>query len=260
MRRTPALAHLALEVHDLDRAADFYADRLSLVPTRRGDTELAFDVGGTELVCRRPTSVPRGGLHVHFAFETPRTEYDSWRAQFPDAEEVAFGSFRSLYPFDDDSHCPEIAGLADGGRGLVGVFEVVLEVANVDAAERSYRALGFEPVDRGTKRRRVRLRGPTVDDGSDADASGGDPETDGTGMGSDSDAPRPFDLELWEPQLGLAGARGGAHVDFGVRVADPAAAAERAFGDLPSVRLLEHDDGSVELYDPDGHHLVLLPA
>ena len=253
MRRTPALAHLALEVHDLDRAAGFYADRLGLVPTRRGETELAFDVGGTELICRRPDSVPRGGLHVHFAFETPGTEYDAWRARFPDAEEVAFGSFRSMYPFDEDAHCPEIAGLADGGRGLVGVFEVVLEVANVDAAERSYRELGFEPVDRGVERRRVRLRGPVSDDWTD-------PETDGDGVREDTDAPRPFDLELWEPQLGLAGARGGVHVDFGVRVDDPPAAAERAFGDLPSVRVLERDDGSVELYDPDGHHLILLPA
>ncbi|QLG63426.1 VOC family protein [Halorarum salinum] len=246
MNRTPALAHLALEVCDLDRAARFYADRLGLTPGRRNGTELAFDVGGTDLVCRRPDSVPRGGLHVHFAFETPGSEYDAWRARFPDAEEVEFGSFRSVYPFDEDGHCAEIGGLADGGEGIVGVFEVVLEVANVDAAERSYRALGFEPVDRGVERRRVRLRGPAAPDVEGDDATG--------------DGPRPFDLELWEPQLGLAGARGGVHVDLGIRVADPAAAAERAFGDLPSVRTLEREDGRVELYDPDGHHLVLIPA
>ncbi|WP_313691363.1 VOC family protein [Halorarum halobium] len=250
MTRTPALAHLALEVEDLDRAAGFYADRLGLVPGRRSETELAFDVGGTELVCRRPESVPRGGLHVHFAFETTGGEYDAWRARFPDAEEVAFDSFRSVYPFDGDGHCPEIAGLADGGRGLVGVFEVVLEVANVDAAERAYRELGFVEVDRGIERRRVRLRGPVPDDeGGERAAADSRP-----------DAPLPFDLELWEPQLGLAGARGGVHVDFGIRLAEPLAAAERAFGDLPSVRILEREDGSVELYDPDGHHLVLSPA
>ncbi|ESP89022.1 VOC family protein [Candidatus Halobonum tyrrellensis] len=231
----PALAHLALEVSDLDRAARFYADRLGLVPSRRSRTELAFDVGGTDLVCRRPRSVPRGGLHVHFAFETPAREYDAWRARFPDAEEVSFDSFRSLYPFDDDGHCPEVGGVADGGAGLVGVFEVVLEVANLDDTERTYRALGFEPVDRGVERRRVRLRGP-------------------------AGADRPFDLELWEPQVGLAGARGGVHVDIGVRLDDPAAAAERAFGDAPAVRPLERPDGSVELYDADGHHLLLYPT
>lgn len=235
MPPTPALAHLALEVSDLDRAARFYADRLGLVPTRRDRTELAFDVGGTELVCRRPESVPRGGLHVHFAFETPPREYAGWRARFPDAEEVSFGSFRSLYPFDDDGHCPEIGGLGGDGVGMTGVFEVVLEVANLDDAEATYRALGFDVVDRGVERRRVRLRGP-------------------------AGADRPFDLELWEPQVGLAGARGGVHVDVGIRLSDPAAAAERAFGDSPAVRPFERPDGSVEAYDADGHHLVLRPA
>lgn len=232
---TPALAHLALEVADLDRAARFYAGRLGLVPTRRSRTDLAFDVGGTDLICRRPESVPRGGLHVHFAFETPAREYDGWRARFPDTEEVSFGSFRSLYPFDPDGHCPEIGGLSQGGTGLTGVFEVVLEVASLDDAERAYRALGFDPVDRGVDRRRVRLRGPT-------------------------DAATPFDLELWEPQVGLAGARGGVHVDLGIRLADPATAADRAFGDEPAVHPLERPDGSVELYDVDGHRLLLLPA
>ena len=231
----PSLAHLALEVSDLDRAARFYADRLGLVPTRRTPTELAFDVGGTDLVCRRPESVPRGGLHVHFAFETPPDEYAGWRARFPDAEEVSFGSFRSIYPFDGDGHCPEIGGVAAGGTGLAGVFEVVLEVASLADAERAYRALGFEVVDRGVERRRVRLRGP-------------------------ADAERPFDGELWEPQVGLAGARGGVHVDVGIRLTDPTGAAERAFGDEPAVHPLERPDGSVELYDTDGHHLLLLPV
>ncbi|MFC7136599.1 hypothetical protein [Halobaculum litoreum] len=41
---------------------------------------------------------------------------------------------------------------------------------------------------------------------------------------------------------------------------EPAARADHAFGDLPSVTVRESPDGSVELYDPDGHHLVLLPA
>ncbi|PSQ06182.1 fosmidomycin resistance protein [Halobacteriales archaeon QS_6_71_20] len=231
----PALASLALEVTDLGRSAAWYADAFGLVPSRRTATECAFDVGGTELVLRRPDSVPRGGLHTHFAFEAPGREYDAWRARFPDAPEVDFGSFRSLYLEDADGHAPEIGGLADSGAGLTGVFEVVLEVANVDLASDCWSALGFSAVDRGDQRRRIRMRGP-------------------------AGADRQFDVELWEPQLGLAGARGGVHVDLSIRVREPSALADHAFGDLPSVTTRESADGSVELYDHDGHHLVLLPA
>ncbi|UIP01077.1 fosmidomycin resistance protein [Halobaculum sp. CBA1158] len=233
----PALAALALEVTDLGRAADWYADAFGLVPTRRTPSECAFDAGGTELVLRRPESVPRGGLHTHFAFEVPGREYDAWRARFPDAPEVDFGSFRSLYLEDDDAHAPEIGGTApdDAGTGIVGIFEVVLEVANVDVASDCWSALGFSTVDRGDERRRIRMRGP-------------------------SGADRQFDVELWEPQLGLADARGGVHVDLAIRVREPAALAEHAYGDLPSVTVRERGDGSVELYDPDGHHVVLLPV
>ncbi|WP_277553367.1 VOC family protein [Halobaculum limi] len=232
---TPALASLALEVTDLGRAAAWYADTFGLVPTRRTDTECTFDVGGTELILRRPTSVPRGGLHTHFAFETTDHEYPAWRARFPDAPEIDFGSFRSLYLEDDDGHAPEIGGTATDGQGLVGIFEVVFEVANVDLASDCWSAMGFSAVDRGDERRRIRMRGP---------------------VGAD----RQFDVELWEPQLGLADARGGVHVDVAFRVQEPAAVADHAFGDMPSVTPREMPDGSVEVYDPDGHHLVLLPT
>ena len=233
----PALASLALEVTDLGRATAWYADTFGLTPTRRTATEAAFDVGGTEFVLRRPTSVPRGGLHTHFAFEVACRDYPAWRARFPDAPEIDFGSFRSLYLEDADGHAPEVGGTAPAaaGPGLVGVFEVVLEVANVDLASECWSALGFSAVDRGEERRRIRMRGP-------------------------AGAERQFDVELWEPQLGLADARGGVHVDLAVRVREPAALAEHAFGDLPSVTVRESPDGSVELYDPDGHHLALLPV
>jgi catechol 2,3-dioxygenase-like lactoylglutathione lyase family enzyme len=229
---SPALTHLALEVTDLDTLTDFYTDQFGLVPISRTAAETVFDIGGTRLILRRPDSVPRGGLHVHYAFETPDREYPAWRARFPDVPEMSFGSTKSVYPFDPDGHCPEVGGFAESGQGLTGIFEIVLEVASVADAERQYRALGFEPIDRGHERKRVRLRGP-------------------------ADAARPFDLELWEPQLGLADARGGVHVDFGVRVADPVEAAERAFGDEVSVHPLERPDGTVELYDIDGHHVEL---
>jgi len=82
---------------------------------------------------------------------------------------------------------------------------VVLEVEELEPARVFYRRLGFEPVDYGDERRRVRM-------------SGGD-----------------VDLELWEPQLGLADGRGGVHVDWGITAEDPAVAADRVTRDALSI-------------------------
>jgi catechol 2,3-dioxygenase-like lactoylglutathione lyase family enzyme len=200
------LDRLGLEVKYLDRARDFYEGRLGLDPVDVADTAVTYRVGETSLVLRRPSGVPRGGLHTHFAFSVPAAEYDDWLADLADLdpEEYSFGAYRSLYVDDPDDHCVEIGGIGDGdaadqesGRasGLTGIFEVVLEVENLARAEALYTTLGFDVVDRGEERRRVRLRGP-------------------------------FDLELWEPQLGLADARGGVHVDLAFAVDDPDAAVE----------------------------------
>ena len=230
----PAISRLGLEVASLPRAARFYTDAFRLVPVRYESDLVAFDVGGTTLALRRPTDTPRGGVHVHYALTAPAREYGRWRARFPDVEQVTFGDAQSLYPFDPDGHCPEVACFGDRGTGLTGVFEVVLEVTDLDASEAAYRALGFEPVDRGDARRRVRLRGP-------------------------ADAARPFDLELWEPQLGLADARGGVHVDLGMRVPEPVETARRAFGDVDRARITETATGVV-VRDPDDHRLELVAA
>ncbi|MFC5367088.1 VOC family protein [Salinirubrum litoreum] len=241
------LSHLALEVKHLNRAREFYADRLGLSPTHESASEIGVRVGETTLRLRRPTAVPRGGLHVHYAFTTPESAYDDWLARLADLapEEHQFGSYRSLYVDDPDDHCVEIGGI--GGVGddeasvapadadvtdtpsddtppLTGIFEIVLEVADLAAAESRYTALGFEVVDRGEDRRRVRLRGP-------------------------------FDLELWEPQLGLADARGGVHVDLGLRTDDPESAVS-ALGD--SVVARESVDGGVRVRETDGHWLTFL--
>ena len=236
-----SLSRLALEVKYLDRARSFYVDRLGLDPVRETGTELAFSVGETELVVRRPTGVPRGGLHVHYAFTAPAAAYDDWldRLAALDPEEMRFGSSRSLYVDDPDDHCVEIGGTGEGGGDgdgegddsagdragappLTGIFEAVLEVADLDRAEAFYRALGFEAVDRGAERRRVRLRGP-------------------------------FDLELWEPQLGIADARGGVHVDLGVTTDDPAAAADAVADRACAV---ERRDEAALVVDPDGHRVT----
>ncbi|XVH31372.1 VOC family protein [Haloferacaceae archaeon DSL9] len=230
------LAHLALEVKSMERARAFYVDRLGLTPSADSDTdrtddadngdECRFHVGETELILRRPRRIPRGGLHTHYAFTTGADAYDGWveRLADLDPDEHAFGSYRSLYVDDPDDHCVEIGSLDSDAeeRGLADIFELVLEVESLERAERLYTALGFEVADRGETRRRVRLRGP-------------------------------FDLELWEPQLGLAAARGGVHVDFGLETDDPEAAVEAIESMVSDVTRLE--DG-IRVRDPDCHYVT----
>lgn len=219
-----SLDWLALEVKYLDRAREFYTGHLDLPVERESDTELVLRAGETELVLRRPTRVPRGGLHTHYAFSTPPDEYDDWWARMEDLDpdEHTFGSARSLYVDDPDDHCVEIGEVDGAGSGLTGIFEVVLEVADLAPAEEFYADLGFEVVDRGDDRRRIRLSGP-------------------------------MDLELWEPQLGLADARGGVHVDLGFGTADPDGAAERVADRARAVEGLEEE---VRVLDPDGHYIT----
>ncbi|MEM4781364.1 MAG: VOC family protein [Halalkalicoccus sp.] len=223
-----SLSHLALEVKYLDRAREFYATHLDLPVERATDAEVAFRAGETELVLRRPTGVPRGGLHTHYALSTPPAEYDDWWSKLEPLglEEHTFGSARSLYFDDPDDHCVEIGEVGDGDggsvAGITGIFEVVLEVAALDRAEDFYTDLGFAVVDRGSDRRRTRLSGPV-------------------------------DLELWEPQLGLADARGGVHVDLGFETADPDAAAGRIAERACAIDSL---DERVRVLDADGHYLT----
>jgi catechol-2,3-dioxygenase len=86
-----------------------------------------------------------------------------------------------------------------------GVSEMVLEVANLGAAEEFYAGvLGLPIVERWTEREAVWVMAGT-----------------GTRIG------------LWTPQVGIAGGRGGAHVHFAMHVED---------GDFAAVvqRLREH--------------------
>ncbi|MFB6270322.1 MAG: fosmidomycin resistance protein [Halobacterium sp.] len=219
-----SLDALALEVRRLDRAQSFYETHLSLDAARR-DHEAVFEVGDTALVLREPAGVPRGGLHVHYAFSTTPGEYGAWRDRLGedfDLTEFDFGGARSLYFDDPDGHCVEIGtGGPDGCGALTGVFEVVLEVESLACAESFYRDLGFEVSDRGDDRQRVRLTGPV-------------------------------DLELWEPHLGIADARGAVHADLKFTASDPAAAANEIADRACSVTDV---DGGVRVRDPDGHYL-----
>jgi len=220
---------LTLEVKYLDRAQSFYEAFLDLDVREQTDTEARLAVGETDLVLRTPSSVPRGGLHTHYAMTVPTTEYDEWYNQLDerfDLIEHQFGSARSLYFYDTEGNCVEL-GERDGsdGSGVSGMFEVVFEVEDIPRALGFYRTLGFEVVDRGEKRKRVRLS-----------------------CGA-------FDIELWEPHLGLADARGGVHVDLGVRVDDADGLADSVAEDALAVTSI---DGGQRLRDPDGHYISLV--
>ncbi|MEF8813407.1 MAG: VOC family protein [Halovenus sp.] len=218
---------LALEVKYLDRARAFYEAFLDLEVRDVADTEVAFPAGETDLILRAPSTVPRGGLHTHFACSIPAAEYDTWYDQLDerfDLVEKTFGDATSLYFYDPDGHCVELGQSDVTGPGIDGVFEVVLEVEDLDRAQAFYEALGFEPISRGENRRRIRLT-----------------------AGS-------FDIELWEPHLGIADARGGVHVDIGIGVSDPAETVD-AVRDI-ALALEEVGDG-VRLRDPDGHYISI---
>lgn len=228
-----SLGWLALEVKDLERSASFYADHLDLQPDRRDDGELVYRIGGDALVLREPGPVPRGGVHTHYAFSTTRDGYAEWRERLSadfDLVEFDFGASKSLYFYDPDGHCVEIGGTDAGGTDadgpdLTGLFEIVLEVEDLPRAEAFYTDLGMTVSDRGSERRRVRL-----------DAG-------------------PLDVELWEPQLGIADAQGGLHVDVGFETDDPRTAADRVADRACSVEPVAH---GVRVCDPDGHYLTFV--
>ncbi|WIV66953.1 VOC family protein [Natrialbaceae archaeon AArc-T1-2] len=221
------LAWLALEVKYLQRSRRFYEETLDLSVREATDREVRFEAGDTAFVCRRSDGIPRGGLHTHFAFSIPAGEYDDWwdrLADEYDLTEFQFGSARSLYLYDPDGNCVELGQREVTGPGIDGIFEVVLEVESLERARAFYADLGFETVDRGDERTRVRMTGPV-------------------------------DLELWEPQLGLADARGGVHVDLGFETPKPETALEAV---EERVRLLERGSDRVVVADPDGHVLAFV--
>ncbi|ELY82137.1 VOC family protein [Natrinema gari] len=224
------LAWLALEATDLEPVRKFYAERLGLTVRAQRADELVFAAGEADLVCRRPDAFPRGGLHTHYAFSIPAGEYDDWWARLAttyDLEEAQFGSARSLYLYDPEENCVELGQRDVAGPGIDGIFEVVLEVESLERAREFYEDLGFETVDTGDDRKRVRLHGPMA-------------------------------LELWEPHLGIADARGGVHVDLGFETAAPEAALDAVADRVRSVE--RASDDAVVVRDPDGHFLTFTSA
>jgi len=222
------LAWLALEVKYLESARAFYEETLGLPVRKRGDDELVATAGETDLVLRRPSGLPRGGLHTHYAFSIPDAEYDNWwdrLSESYDLEEAQFGPARSLYLYDPDGNCVELGQQDVTGPGIGGIFEVVLEVADLERARDFYEDLGFETVDEGDNRTRIRLHGPMA-------------------------------LELWEPHLGIADARGGVHVDLGFETDEPKTALKAVADRIDSLE--QETDDEVVVRDPDGHVLTFI--
>lgn len=223
---------LALEVKQVRPVVDFYREHLDVPIARESDREVALDVGAdAELRLRRPQDLPRGGIHTHYALRCPAAAYDAWWDRLEtdfELQEVDFGGMRSLYFYDPEGNCVEIAGAGERETtdpSLEGIFEVVFEVEDLPTAESFYRDLGFELVDRGEDRKRTRLT---------------------TGA---------FDIELWEPHLGLADARGGVHVDVGIVADDPETVADSV---AARATRRERVDGDLRIRDPDGHYITLL--
>ena len=221
---------LTLEVKDPDRLTAFYDAFLELDIVEERDEETVLGAGETELRLRAPGPVPRGGLHTHYALTVPTREYGDWYDRLDerfDLVEHSFGDARSLYFYDPEGNCVELGERPlDADRsGVTGLFELVLEVEHLAGAVNFYERLGFEVVDDDREEGRVRLT---------------------TGE---------FDLELWSPRLGLADARGGVHVDFGVAAEDPSSIAREVADDALAVTSVEE---GVRIRDPDGHYVTLV--
>ncbi len=139
--------------------------------------------------------------------------------------EHTFGDARSLTGCRRPNICISVARAVDGA-GVAG-RELVLEVEELSSAVEFDTTLGFELVDDGRDEGRVRL-------------STGD-----------------LDLESWSPRLGIADARGGVHVDFGVVAEDPKSTAREVADDALAVTSV---DEGVQIRDRDGHYLTLVSA
>jgi catechol 2,3-dioxygenase-like lactoylglutathione lyase family enzyme len=117
---------------------------------------------------------------------------------------------------------------------VTGVSELVLEVVDLEAAERFYSGvLGFPVVDRWPDREAVWV------------------------MAGDRTR-----IGLWRPQVGLMGGRGGLHVHFAMQIADAdfdqAVSLLRDRGqDVKEMTFGEHHGRAAYVDDPDGNVVEL---
>jgi catechol 2,3-dioxygenase-like lactoylglutathione lyase family enzyme len=116
---------------------------------------------------------------------------------------------------------------------VTGVSELVLEVVDLDAAERFYAGvLGFPVVERWPEREAIWV------------------------MAGDRTR-----IGLWRPQVGLHGGRGGLHVHFAMHLPadryDAALEHLRAQGEEPIEQAFGNRGRAIYVYDPDGNVVEL---
>ena len=119
------------------------------------------------------------------------------------------------------------------GIPVTGVSELVLEVVDLEAAERFYaEVLGLRVVERWDQRQAVWVM-----------------------------AGARTRIGLWTPQVGLAGGRGGLHVHFALHLGDadfePALERLRAHGYDPEVHPFDGRGRAAYVPDPDGNVVEL---
>jgi catechol 2,3-dioxygenase-like lactoylglutathione lyase family enzyme len=116
---------------------------------------------------------------------------------------------------------------------VTGVSELVLEVVDLEAAERFYAGvLGFPVVERWPEREAIWV------------------------MAGDRTR-----IGLWRPQVGLHGGRGGIHVHFAMHLPadryDAALAHLRGRGEEPIEQAFGNRGRAIYVYDPDGNVVEL---
>lgn len=108
---------LVLEVHDLDRAVDFYSQVLGLpVAGRREDRAWLKAGDGTRIGLWAPQvgiAEGRGGVHVHYAMHIPDDAYDNAVARlrehgYEPHEEDFEENGRAVYVTDPDGNVVEL--------------------------------------------------------------------------------------------------------------------------------------------------------
>lgn len=222
-----SLGWLGLDIADADAANAFYEPLLG-EPAIAADGTIRYSAGSSDLFLYPPDAPYRGGTHVHYAFSTGADGYAAYKSRLEDlapVEEYHLAVYRSVYAFDPDDHCVEFAERDDDDEAdISGIFEIVLEVEDLERAEAWYRHWSVSLMDRGEDRRRVRLD-----------------------MGN-------FELELWEPQRGIADAKPGKSVDLGIDVPDPDTLVERL---APRSRTVQDVERGTRIIDPDEHVLTI---
>jgi catechol 2,3-dioxygenase-like lactoylglutathione lyase family enzyme len=137
------------------------------------------------------------------------------------------------HPPADDAGPGGSAILRGVSVDVTGVSELVLEVVDLEAAERFYAGvLGFPVVERWPEREAIWV------------------------MAGDRTR-----IGLWRPQVGLHGGRGGLHVHFAMHLPadryDAALAHLRDRGEEPIEQAFGNRGRAIYVYDPDGNVVEL---